>query len=105
MRIFFTVCGLAIFTAVLTAQQPASQQDLVSKYCLTCHNDKLQTGGLTLEKLDAAQPARDAETSEKGIRKRRAVLMRPSGSPRPDRATLETLRASLESCTDQAASA
>ena len=55
MRIFFTLCGLAIFTAVLTAQQPSSQQDLVSKYCLTCHNDKLQTGGLTLEKVDAAQ--------------------------------------------------
>jgi len=104
MRIFFTVCGLAIFTAVLTAQQPSSQQDLVSKYCLTCHNDKLQTGGLTLEKLDAAHPARDAETWEKVIRKLRAGLMPPSGAPRPDRATLDTFRASLEASIDQAAS-
>src|SRR2546426_10545243 len=104
MRIFFTVCGLAIFTAVLTAQQPASQQDLVSKYCLTCHNDKLHTGVLTLEKLDAAHPPRDAETWEKVIRKLRAGLMPPSGAPRPDRATLNPFRASLEASIDQAAS-
>ncbi|PYS20390.1 MAG: hypothetical protein DMG11_29590 [Acidobacteria bacterium] len=104
MRIFFTVCGFAIFTAVLVGQQPASQQDLVNRYCLTCHNDKLQTGGLTLEKLDAAHPARDAETWEKVIRKLRAGLMPPSGAPRPDRATLDTFRASLEASIDQAAS-
>src|SRR2546426_3415360 len=104
MKIFFTVCALAIFAAVLTAQQPASQQDLVNRYCLTCHNDKLQTGGLTLEKLDAAHPARDAETWEKVIRKLRAGLMPPSGAPRPDRATLDTFRASLEASIDQAAS-
>src|SRR5882672_109150 len=104
MRIFFTVCGFAIFTAVLVGQQPASQQDLVNRYCLTCHNDKLQTGGLTLEKVDAAHPARDAETWEKVIRKLRAGLMPPSGAPRPDRATLDTFRASLEASIDQAAS-
>src|SRR6266850_2317918 len=104
MKTLLTVCGFAIFTAVLTAQQPASQQDLVSKYCLTCHNDKLQTGGLTLEKVDAAHPARDAETWEKVIRKLRAGLMPPSGAPRPDRATLDTFRASIETSIDQAAS-
>src|SRR2546426_9699851 len=96
MRIFFTVCGLAIFTAVLTAQQPASQQDLGSKYCLTCHNDKLQTGGLTLEKLDAAHPTRDPETWEKVIRKVPAGLMPPRGAPRPDRAPLDAFRRALD---------
>jgi hypothetical protein len=112
MKKFFTACGFAIITSMLvfpsispiSGQQPASQQDFVNRYCLTCHNDKLQTGGLTLEKLDAAHPSRDAETWEKVNRKVRAGLMPPSGAPRPDRAALDAFRASIEASIDQAAS-
>jgi hypothetical protein len=76
---------------------------VVTKYCVTCHNEKAKTGGLSLEKLDADHAAANAETWEKAIRKLRAGLMPPSGAARPDRATLESLRSTLESGIDTAA--
>jgi hypothetical protein len=95
-------CSLLLTTAF--GQQPVSpQQQLVSKYCLTCHNEKAKTGGLVLEKLDVDHPAPDAEVWEKVIRKLRAGLMPPSGSPRPDEAALESFRATLEASIDEAA--
>src|SRR5262249_58917182 len=44
-------------TATQTAaQSPASarvpDRALLDKYCVTCHNDRLKTGGLALEKVD-----------------------------------------------------
>ena len=87
--------------SLLKAQ--GSQQQVVTKYCVGCHNERAKTGGLSLEKLDADHPAADAETWEKAIRKLRAGLMPPSGAARPDRATLESLRTALESGIDTAA--
>jgi hypothetical protein len=85
----------------LQAQTP--EQQLVTKYCVTCHNERAKTGGLSLEKLDVDHPASNAETWEKVIRKLRAGLMPPSGAARPDRSTLESFRATLESSIDTAA--
>jgi hypothetical protein len=76
------------------------KQQLVTKYCVTCHNEKAKTGGLSLEKLDADQASANPETWEKAIRKLRAGLMPPSGAARPERATLESLRTALESSID-----
>src|SRR5712691_11114944 len=95
-------------TLTTTGQQsapssPSSQGDLVNRYCVTCHNEKAKTGGLSLEKLDVDHPATDAETWEKAIRKLRAGLMPPAGMPRPDRAALDTFRSSLEKSIDVAA--
>jgi hypothetical protein len=87
-------------------QTPASpQQDLVDKYCVTCHSEKAKTGGLVLEKMDADHPAANAELWERVIRKLRAGLMPPSGAPRPDRAVLEGFRGTLEVSIDRAAQA
>src|SRR2546428_5225231 len=88
-----TGVALAALTFILTTtlgQQPvSSQQELVNKYCVTCHSEKAKTGGLVLEKLDVDHPGMDAEVWEKVIRKLRAGLMPPSGAPRPDRSVLE----------------
>jgi hypothetical protein len=84
-------------------QQPvSSQQELVNKYCATCHSERTKSGGLVLEKLDVDHPGGNAEVWEKVIRKLRAGLMPPSGAARPDRASLESFRATLESNIDQA---
>jgi cytochrome c551/c552 len=32
----------------------SSQQALIDKYCVTCHNQRLKTGGLTLDNVDVA---------------------------------------------------
>ncbi|HEY2382855.1 MAG TPA: DUF1592 domain-containing protein [Terriglobia bacterium] len=89
-----------IFPLLMEAQGP--QQQLVTKYCVGCHNDRAKTGGLSLEKLDADHPYENAETWEKAIRKLRAGLMPPSGAQRPDRATLEAFRGTLENAIDTA---
>src|SRR5215467_9307831 len=95
------LCILWFLSPFLQAQ--TTQQELVTKYCVTCHSDRAKTGGLSLEKLDAEHAAANAETWEKAIRKLRAGLMPPSGAARPDRATLESFRATLESGIDTAA--
>src|SRR5881394_1438447 len=77
------LCLLGV--GVASGQTPAaSQRALLDRYCVGCHSQKLRTGGLVLEKLDAAHPADQTETWEKVIRKVRAGLMPPAGLPRPD---------------------
>src|SRR5437868_12830538 len=102
-RILCVFVSLWFITSAAHAQS-LSNRDIVTKYCLTCHNDNAKTGGLSLEKLDVDHPAADAETWEKAIRKLRAGLMPPAGMPRPDRAALEAFRSSLEASIDRAAS-
>jgi hypothetical protein len=101
-----TIGVLGLFlTTTLGRQQASPQHELVSKYCVTCHNEKAKTGGLVLENVDVDHPAANAEIWEKAIRKLRAGLMPPSGAPRPDRAALESFRSKLETGIDQAAAA
>src|SRR5262245_43041401 len=84
---------IILFVTTARGQQAvSSQQDLVNKYCATCHNERTKSGGLVLEKVDADHPAANPELWEKAIRKLRAGLMPPSGAPRPDRGALEKFR-------------
>ena len=76
---------------------------VVGKYCVTCHNDKSRTGGLSLEHLDLTDVPKSAETWEKAIRKLRVGMMPPPGMPRPARAQLDGLAAYLETELDRAA--
>ena len=58
-------------TAAATAEG-AEYRAVLDRYCTTCHNDRLQTAGLTLESLDMVHVGEGAETWEKVIRKLRA---------------------------------
>src|SRR5205823_5929730 len=51
------------------AGSPAAFRPVVDKYCVTCHNERLKTGGLVLETLDMANVPASAEIWEKVIRK------------------------------------
>jgi mono/diheme cytochrome c family protein len=84
---------------------PSQHQALVSRYCATCHNQRLRTAGLTLDQLNVASPAAQAETWEKVVRKLRAGQMPPAGVPRPDRAAYDGLIAHLEAELDREAAA
>ena len=76
---------------------PQSEQGLVKQYCVTCHNARALTGGLSLEGLDpAAAVATHPDVWEKVIMKVRGGMMPPVGMPRPDEATLQAFAASLE---------
>ena len=76
---------------------------VVGKYCVTCHNDKSRTGGLSLEHAGLTDIPRGAETWEKVIRKVRVGMMPPPGMPRPARAQLDNLAGYLETALDRAA--
>jgi hypothetical protein len=109
---FLTGCALLTAVAALgapqgsvptDANQAQANQAMVKKYCMTCHNDKLRTGGLTLESLDFNNIPAGAETWEKVIRKLHTGSMPPQGMPRPDAATLDGFAKWLEVSIDRAA--
>ena len=83
--------------------EPAAEQALVDKYCVTCHNARTLSGNLSLAGLDASKPGDHPEVFEKVVRKVRAGLMPPAGMPRPERATLDGFAAGLETKLDRAA--
>src|SRR5436190_5644000 len=98
--------GLAFGQNAQNAAAPAAQaRALLDQYCVTCHNEKLKTAGLTLDKLDPAHVAQDAEAWEKVVRKLRAGMMPPQGMPRPNAAAYEALTVALEAELDRAAAA
>src|SRR5580692_259624 len=80
-----------------------SQRPVLDQYCVTCHNQKLKTAGLMLDKLDLARAADDAATWEKVVRKLRAGMMPPAGMPRPNTASYEALTVAIETEIDHAA--
>jgi hypothetical protein len=89
-----------------TTQAPAQDYNaIVRRYCVTCHNDKARTGGLSLASFDIARAAHEAEVAEKMIRKLQAGLMPPPGVMRPDVATYASLIQTLETTIDSAAAA
>jgi hypothetical protein len=84
--------------------KPASDfRPVVDKYCVTCHNQRLKTAGLTLDTMDMKNPAANAENWEKVIRKLSVGVMPPAGLPRPDEATRQALILSLETSLDRSA--
>ena len=76
---------------------------VLDKYCVTCHNQRLKTGGLTLDVLDLAQVSTHAEEWEKVVRKIRTGAMPPAGRPRPDKALSDGVASWLEAELDRAA--
>jgi mono/diheme cytochrome c family protein len=80
----------------------AQERALLDKYCVTCHNEKLKTAGLMLDRADIHHVGANAETFEKVVMKLRGGMMPPPGLPRPDAATLDGLATSLENELDRA---
>jgi len=97
---------------VKAQQQPGSSSTptaahkvFVTRYCASCHNDRLKRGSLTLDAAVAQDVGRSPEIWEKVLRKIRARQMPPVGMPRPDEALYNAETAALESELDRAAAA
>src|SRR5438067_3922296 len=78
----------------------ANHRALLNKYCVTCHSDKLKTGGLTLQSADLSKVPENADIWEKVIKKIRVEAMPPQGMPRHDKSTLDLFAYSLENAID-----
>ena len=99
--------GVAPAAAAARQAAAPSPRATLDRYCVTCHNDRLRTGGLVLEAaaVDARDPSRDADVWERVIAKLRTGAMPPPGRPRPDAATYEAVAGRLEADIDRAAAA
>jgi mono/diheme cytochrome c family protein len=93
--------------AVAHTQPGASEYaGLVGTYCVTCHNDALKTGGLSLQTLELATVPDHAQVWEKVVRKLRTGEMPPSTvRSRPDPRASAALVTFLETTLDRAAAA
>jgi hypothetical protein len=88
------------------APAPANPaRELVGKYCVSCHNQKLKTANLVLDGIDSEHVFNSAETWEKVIVKLRSRSMPPPGIRRPENATYDAVADWLETEIDRAAAA
>ena len=77
---------------------------LVGTYCVNCHNDRLKTGGLSLQMLDLAKVPNHADVWERVVRKLRSGEMPPvTVRSRPDPRIAGALAAHVEATLDRAA--
>ena len=97
--------GLCLAGPATAAPAPASARALLDEYCVRCHNERLQTGGLALDAVDAEHVGRDTGVWERAVRKLRARAMPPAGAPRPDENAYEGLVEYLEAELDRHAAA
>src|SRR5690349_1535653 len=109
MRIVRSSCLLAVAVALgsggsLHAQAQAPRA-VLDKYCVSCHNDKVKTAGLSLAGIDVGQAGEASAVWEKVARKFRTHEMPPPGRPRPDNETYSAMAAQIEMALDNAAAA
>src|ERR1043166_5715873 len=83
-----------------TAAASAPDRALLDRYCVTCHNDRLKTGGLTLAGLDPSHVETAPQVWEKVVRKLRASAMPPPNVARPDKTASDLLVGKLEAALD-----
>src|SRR3954463_15508497 len=80
--------------AIRQAAPPSGE--LLSKYCVTCHNERLRTAGLALDPADLGDIAHDPAVWEKVARKLRPGAMPPAGRPRPEPVAVTAFVTGLE---------
>jgi cytochrome c551/c552 len=76
---------VSLATVYLQGQNAAELHTaVVTRYCVSCHNERTRTGGLSLESLEIANAGERPEIWEKVVQKLHGNLMPPGGRPRPD---------------------
>ena len=96
---------------VVISASPAAGQDagastyraVLDRYCVACHNERLQTANLALDTVDLDHIGQHAEVWEKVLHKLSTQAMPPPRRPRPDQATYDRFAAWLEHGLDTAA--
>ena len=73
------------------AAQAVPVRAVLDKYCVSCHNQKLNVAGLNLAGMDVEGVGTAADVWEKVARKFRTHEMPPPGRPRPDRHTYSAM--------------
>ena len=103
MVLLMAGCGVATVATATAAETP--DPELLTRYCVRCHSDRLETGGLTLEHADVDRIAEDPELWEKIAWKIRIGAMPKVPAPRPERPVLDRFASAVERALDRAAAA
>src|SRR5499427_7241262 len=96
-----------MLTHAQTPVAPAtpSQRQFLDRYCGTCHNERLKTGGLSLERVDVSKPDAQPEVWEKVVRKLQTGVMPPPNMLQPPKADRLAMLTWLETSLDTASNA
>jgi mono/diheme cytochrome c family protein len=92
-------------SAAGAATPASSPRRLLDRYCVTCHNERLKTADLRLDRIDVANPGAEAEVWEKVVRKVHTGTMPPPNMPQLSRDDRRALLTWLETSLDAAAAA
>ena len=63
---------IVLLAGALGAQ--TNERKFLDQYCVGCHNEKIKTAGLMLDRMDPAQVGSAPETWEKVVRKLRSTI-------------------------------
>ena len=101
---------LAAMMAAGAAQSPTQPEQqsvpshdyraMLDRYCVGCHNDRLRTGGLSLQTVSLDDIPANAAIWENVVHKLRLEAMPPPGLPRPDAPTSLAFARDLEASLD-----
>ena len=92
---FALTAGAAVFAASIYLQAQAvsagaaDTQQLLQRYCISCHNTRVKTAALALDAVDLQNVAAQPQVWEKVVTKLRTAAMPPVGRPRPDAAAYD----------------
>ena len=98
-----TLCLQTLASAQTSLSSPPNHRELLDRYCVTCHNERLETAGLSLDLIDVAKVSEHAEVWEKVVRKLRTGMMPPPNRPQPPSEARGALLSWLETSLDAAA--
>ena len=69
-RLMLTALALSlVLTPGIVRAQAQTERPLLQRYCVTCHNDRLETGGLSLDGVDPTNAAAHADVLERVVKK------------------------------------
>jgi mono/diheme cytochrome c family protein len=86
-----------------SAIAPAARQQTLLQYCSGCHNDRLKTGGMSVQGLHPDNLLADDDTWEKILKKLSLGEMPPKGRPRPSPEQVADFTTWLRTSLDQQA--
>jgi mono/diheme cytochrome c family protein len=95
--------GTAAPRASEAKTQAHTQLATITQYCVTCHNDRTKTAGVSFEGLTPGSIGQHADVFEKAVRKMRGRVMPPPGARQPAAGAIDSLVAYLEDSLDRAA--
>jgi len=122
-RVLAGVCGLALLamgastasaapgaSATSGGTYPAAAKsarhwDMLTQYCVDCHNFEDWAGGIAFDTMNADGVPENAKTWETVVEKLRGGMMPPPEKPRPDNKEIASFVSWLETYLDQAAAA